>query len=190
MKRRIKKYYHVLLRFGKVPFNSTSHPGFTLEHINYNAFLFTASIFSLFSCIFNYIGIDSLLLVLFTFFSSSLLALLYYLARFKSYYNLWLTAFTMLFVLSVTWFMNGGANGSTSLIYILALIMFTIIARRDQQNLIFCLFLSNISILCILEFYYSKALVHSYTSLSNYYLDMIFVFSLVFISSFFTTRFF
>jgi serine phosphatase RsbU (regulator of sigma subunit) len=86
--------------------------------------------------------------------------------------------------------MNGGATGSTSFIYIPAIILVIIIAKRKQQNLLFSIFLLNITILYFLEYYYGKKIIHKYDSPKNHYNDMAFVFYFVLILTFFLVRFF
>lgn len=163
----------------------------TLEQINFNALLFSASLLSSLSCIFNAIFLEqsNLPLVVFTVLSSVILTLLYFLSRFKNYHNIWITAVTVLVVLSILWFMNGGALGSISYIYLLGLAMFITIAKRSQQNLIFILFLSNIAIIDILEYYLGDQLVHPYADSYDRYLDVTFVFTLVLFFFFFYLRF-
>jgi two-component system sensor histidine kinase ChiS len=161
----------------------------SLERINSNTFLFCGCLISILSCIFNFWEGFSLLLNVFTIFSSVLLVILYSLSRFKNYDNIWLSAITILSLLSISWFMNGGAIGSTTFIYLFMVIILNIIAKRHQQNKLFLLVLSNIIFLYILEYYFGDRLVHQYPNRSSYYSDIIFVFILILVGSFFTTRF-
>jgi signal transduction histidine kinase/DNA-binding NarL/FixJ family response regulator len=85
--------------------------------------------------------------------------------------------------------MNGGAIGSTTFMYLFMVIILNIIAKRHQQNKLFLLVLSNIILLYILEYYMGDVLVHPYPNKSSYYSDIIFVFILILVGSFFTTRF-
>jgi two-component system sensor histidine kinase ChiS len=85
--------------------------------------------------------------------------------------------------------MNGGAIGSTTFMYLFMVIILNIIAKRHQQNTLFVLVLSNIILLYILEYYQGDVLVHPYPSKSSYYSDIVFVFLLILVGSFFTTRF-
>jgi signal transduction histidine kinase/DNA-binding NarL/FixJ family response regulator len=161
----------------------------SLERINSNTFLFCGCLISILSCIFNFLEDFSLILKIFTIFSSILLLILYSLSRFKNYDNIWLSAVTILSLLSISWFMNGGAIGSTSFMYLFMVIILNIIAKRHQQNRLFLLVLSNIILLYILEYYHGDVLVHPYPNRSSYYSDIIFVFILILVGSFFTTRF-
>jgi cation transport ATPase len=85
--------------------------------------------------------------------------------------------------------MNGGAIGSTSFMYLFMVIILNIIAKRHQQNRLFVLVLSNIILLYVFEYYLGDVLVHPYPNRSSYYSDIIFVFILILVGSFFTTRF-
>lgn len=91
---------------------------FSLERITSDAFLFSAALVSLLSCIFNFVEGFDLILKAFTVFSSLLLCILYYFSRFRNRHNIWLSAITVLILLSVSWFMNGGAVGSVSFMYL------------------------------------------------------------------------
>lgn len=161
----------------------------SLERINSNTFLFCGCLISILSCIFNFLEGFSPLLNIFTIFSSVLLIILYSLSRFKNYDNIWLSAITILSLLSISWFMNGGAIGSTTFMYLFMVIILNIIAKRHQQNKLFLLVLSNIILLYILEYFLGDILVHPYPNKSSYYSDITFVFLLILVGSFFTTRF-
>ncbi len=161
----------------------------SLERINSNTFLFCGCLVSILSCIFNFLEGFNLILNVFTIFSSILLIFLYSLSRFRNYDNIWLSSVTILSLLSISWFMNGGAIGSTSFMYLFMVIILNIIAKRHQQNRLFLLVLSNIIVLYILEYYFGDILVHRYPNRSSYYSDIIFVFILILVGSFFTTRF-
>jgi hypothetical protein len=185
----IKNHLSWLAKIAKSPIISST-TSFSLEHINFNALLFTASLFSISSCFFNFIETAYTPLAGFTIFSSVVLLFLYYLSRFRNYYNLWISLVTVLLLLSLTWFMNGGLIGSVPYIYLLSLIVLIITAKRHQHNKIFSLFIVNISILYILEYYFGEQLVHPYANRSSYYNDLIFVFILVLFCLFFLTRVF
>lgn len=188
MVNRLKNYASWFNWIVKSPANKET-TSFSLEHISFNAILFAASLISIFSCIFNFIGSFDVLLNVFTIFSSLVLVFLYYLSRFRNYYNIWISTITILLLLSLSWLMNAGSIGSGSYLYLLSLVLLIIIARRHQQNWIFSLVLLNISVLYILEYYFGNRLVHPYPDLSSYYGDMIFVFILVLFCVFFATRF-
>lgn len=162
---------------------------FSTERINSNAFLFSGFLISSLSCIFNFLEGFNTFLNIFTIFSSALLGVLYYLSRFRNYSNIWLSACTVLFLLTVSWFMNAGAIGSTSFMYLYTVIVLNIIAERHQQNGLFLLILSNIIVLYILEYYFGGLIVRPYINVTNQYCDIIFVFLLILIGVFFTTRF-
>jgi serine phosphatase RsbU (regulator of sigma subunit) len=162
---------------------------FSLERINSNTFLFAASLISILSCVFNFIEGFSLILNIFTIISSILLVVLYYLSRFRNYSNIWLSANTVLLLLSVSWFMNGGAIGSTSFMYLFTVIILNIIAKPHQQNGLFLLVLANIAVLYAMEYLFGSLLVHRYPDVETYYSDIIFVFVLILFGVFFTTRF-
>ena len=162
---------------------------FSLERINSNTFLFSASLISILSCIFNFVEEFGLILNVFTIISSLLLITLYYFSRFRNYNNIWLSACTVLLLLSVSWFMNGGAMGSTSFMYLFTIIILNTIAKPSQQNGIFLLVLFNIGLLYIVEYFWGYHLVQPYANVSAYYSDIIFVFILILFGVFFTTRF-
>ena len=162
---------------------------FSLDRITSNTFLFSASLISVLSCIFNFVEDFDLTLKLFTVFSSILLIVLYYLSRFRNYYNVWFSASTVLLLLSVSWFMNGGALGSVSFMYLCTVLILNFIAKPTQQNGLFIIILVNIAMLYALEFHYGDFLVKPYPSKSSYYFDMIFVFIIVLFCVFFSTRY-
>lgn len=162
---------------------------FSLERINSNTFLLAGSLISILSCIFNFIEGFSLLLNIFTIFSSLLLIILYYFSRFRNYSNIWLSTCTVLLLLSISWFMNSGAIGSTSFMYLFTVIILNIIAKPQQQNGLFFLVMLNILTLYVLEYFFGYRLIHHYPSVKDYYTDIIFVFMLILIGVFFTTRF-
>src|SRR6185295_3170682 len=87
------------------------------------------------------------------------------------------------------WFMNGGAVGSVSFMYLCTVLILNFIARPDQQNGLFMIVLVNIVLLYVLEYYFGDRLVHSYPNKSIYYFDMIFVFTIILFCVFFSTRF-
>ncbi len=168
---------------------TNEHDEFSLERLNSNTFLFAGSLISVLSCVFNYVEGFGPVLTVFTIISSIVLILLYYLSRFKNYSNIWLSACTVLLLLSISWFMNGGAIGSTSFMYLFTVIILNIIAKPDQQNGLFILVLVNISVLYVVEYFYGYFLVHPYPNILSYYSDVIFVFLLILFGVFFSTRF-
>lgn len=159
------------------------------EQINSNTFLFSGFLISSISCIFNFIEGFNLALSIFTVFSSLLLIVLYYLSRFRNRSNIWLSAISVLSLLSVSWFMNGGGIGSTSFMYVYAVIVLSIMAERHQQNGLFLLIMSNILVLYGLEYFAGDVLVRPYSSSINHYSDNTFVFIVILMGVFFTTRF-
>ncbi len=126
---------------------------------------------------------------IFTIFSTGLLGTLYYFSRIKRIYNVWLSTGVILFILSIVWFMNNGAIGSIPYIFILSLIILVLIAKRNQQNNILYIFLITIICLYALEYFFGDVLVYEYPSKQIYYKDMIFVFNLVLVSTFFVARY-
>jgi len=160
-----------------------------LEHIHFNSLLFSALFISFVSSIFNFIENLGAILTGFTVFSFLVLAFLYYMSRFKNRYNIWITAIVIMLLLSVFWFMNGGAIGSVPYIYLLSIILFVITARHKDLNGIFYLFLLNLSLLYILEYFFGNNLVHRYPDSISHYNDMVFVFIIVFLCIFSLTRF-
>ncbi|HET6224805.1 MAG TPA: hypothetical protein VFF27_00905, partial [Bacteroidia bacterium] len=161
----------------------------SLEKINSNTFLFAGSLISILSCIFNFIEGFSVILNIFTIISSLLLIFLYYLSRFRNYRNIWLSATTVLLLLSISWFMNSGAIGSTSFMYLFTVIILNIIAKPSQQDGLFILVLCNIAALLLAEYFYGYVLIHPYANVRAYYSDIVFVFILILLGVFFTTRF-
>lgn len=85
--------------------------------------------------------------------------------------------------------MNGGGIGSTSFMYLYTVIVLNIIAERRQQNGLFLLILFNILMLYGLEYFAGDVLVRPYSSAINHYSDNTFVFMIILIGVFFTTRF-
>src|SRR5690242_18461411 len=130
-----------------------------LEHIYFNSLLFSALFISLVSTIFNFIEDLGGILTEFTFFSTILLAYLYYLSRFKRYYNLWISTVVIMLLLSVSWFMNGGVIGSVPYMYLLSIIVFAITVKREYLTGIFCLFLLNLFLLYVLEHFWGDKLI-------------------------------
>lgn len=175
---------------GAIRFSLTNEDDdFSLDHITSNTFLFSAAIISILSCVFNFIEGFDIVLNLFTVFSSVLLLVLYYFSRFRNYYNVWFSAVIVLLLLSVSWFMNGGALGSVSFMYLCTVLILNFIAKPNQQNGLFLIVLLNIAVLYGLEYYYGNDLVKSYPSKSSYYFDMVFVFIIVLFCVFFSTRY-
>lgn len=162
---------------------------FSLDRRTSDIFLFSASITSILSCIFNFLEGFDLFLNIFTAFSSVILIILYYFSRFRNYYNIWLSALTVLFLLSVSWFMNGGALGSVPFMFLCTVLILNFIAKPAQQYGIFAFILVNIAILYALEFYFGDHLIHPYPTRTAYYFDMIFVFIIILFCVFFSTRF-
>lgn len=160
-----------------------------IEEKNYNALLFIGTVLSIISCVFNYIQSFNIFLNIFTIFSSALLGTLYLLARFKRFYNIWLSSIVILFIMSVVWFMNNGAIGSIPYIFILSLIILVLISRRHQQNKILYLFITTVFFLYVLEYYFGELLVFEYPTKQIYYKDMIFVFNLVMVCAFYVSRY-
>lgn len=188
MMKRLKKrfnWFSVAIRFSL----TNEDDDFSLDHITSNTFLFSAALISILSCIFNFVEGFDIILNLFTVFSSALLLVLYYFSRFRSYYNVWFSAATVLLLLSVSWFMNGGALGSVSFMYLCTVLILNFIAKPREQNGLFLVVLLNIAILYVLEYYYGDVLVKSYPSRSSYYFDMVFVFIIVLFCVFFSTRY-
>ncbi len=162
---------------------------FSLEQVTSDTFLFSATIVSIVSCLFNFLeGFDPVL-SLFTVFSSFVLFFLYYLSRFRNYYNIWLSATTVLLLLSVSWFMNGGAIGSVTFMYVCTLMILNFIANPGQQNKLFLTVLFNLVVLYILEYFWGGKLVHAYPDKNIYYFDIIFVFIIILFCVFFSTRY-
>ena len=188
MSKRLKEYF---AWFGKaIKFLIGSNDKNTSsERINSTTFLFAGFLISLLSCIFNFLEGFNFFLNLFTIFASAFLLVLYYFSRFKNKSNIWLSASCVMSLLSVSWFMNAGAIGSTSFMYLFTVIVLTITAEKHQQNGLFMLILLNIMVLYFAEYLYGNVLVRPYMSVSNQYSDIVFVFLLILIGVFYTTRF-
>ena len=183
--KKINSWFSKAIRFPIT--NEGGH--FSLERITSDAFLFSAALVSVLSCIFNFLEGFDIVLSAFTVFSSLLLIVLYYFSRFRNSYNIWLSAVTVLLLLSVSWFMNGGAVGSVPFMYLCTVLILNFIARPEQQNSLFVMVLLNIVLLYALEYYAGDKLVRSYPNRSIYYFDMIFVFVIILFCVFLSTRF-
>ena len=155
----------------------------------FNILLFFSSLFSSISCVFNFLESTNLALNISNLFCSLVIIILYYLSRFKNYHNMWITVITILAFQSLFWFMNAGSIGSVTYIYILALMFFVIIAKRNDQNKILYIFIINISGLYILEYFFGDKIIIPYSDKYNQYSDMVFVFLLVLFWVFFLSRF-
>ncbi len=189
MKKILEKINSSLYYFVK-PANSISSSYSAMEQINFNALLFSSSLYLIFSSAFNFFELADYILTTFTIGCSLIFIYLYYLSRFKNYQNIKLTSIVILLLLSMSWFMAGGALGSISYIYIISLIVLIMITKKKQHNLIFYLFLTNLAILYFLEYYYGDLLIHPYTSEQSHSSDMIFTFILSLFFTFFLLRFF
>ncbi len=162
---------------------------FILEHRNYNALCFIGALISLITCIFNFALSLPAFLNYFSLFASLFLAYLYYLSRFKNYYNIWLSSITILGIISVVWFLNNGISGSVPYIFILSFIIIILISKHYQQNKVFYLFFFTLCILYGLEYFWGDKLVYEYPDKSIYYKDMVFVFIMVLIFVFIAIRY-
>ena len=183
-----KKYIKQLhIFFGGLVIKKNSNA--STEQVNYNALLLSAAILSTLSCIFNILEHEFFPLIILTTATSLVLTGLFLLSRFGNLYNIWLFIITVMLILSVCWFMNGGTIGSVSYLYLLTLVLFITISKRSQQNLIFGLFLLNLAIIYLLEYYWGDKIVHPYETEYMHYSDMVFVFILVLFVTFFIIRF-
>ncbi len=162
---------------------------FILEHRNYNALCFIGALISFITCFFNFTLPLPVFLSYFTLFASLFLGYLYYLSRFKNYYNIWLSSFTILGIISVVWFLNNGIIGSIPYIFILSFIILILISKHHQQNRVFYLFIFTLFILYGIEYFWGDILVYKYPNKSIYYKDMVFVFILVLIFIFIAIRY-
>ncbi len=162
---------------------------FSLEHRNYNALCFIGAFISLITCAFNFALSLPTFLNYFTLFSSLFLAILYYLSRFRNYYNIWLSSISILGIVSVVWFMNSGIIGSIPYVFILSFIILILISKHHQQNKVFYLFFITLFILYGLEYFFGDQLVQEYPTKSIYYKDMVFVFVVVLIVIFIAIRY-
>jgi serine phosphatase RsbU (regulator of sigma subunit) len=172
------------------PRRSVSNKSSAIEQIIFNTLLLAGTLISLIFSVFNLISLHDIILSFITVIAGVLFFALYLLSRRKGYQNIWLTIIIVLSLLSVLWFMNGGALGSTAYLYILSLFLIIIISKPLQQNMVFLIFLVNIGILYFLEYFHGEKLVHSYSSHRGYYMDMIFTFVLVLFFVFSLLRFF
>lgn len=188
MFKRLKDYFKWFSDIINFPIANEKN-NFSLEQITSDTFLFSAAIVSVLSCIFNFYEGFPLALNLFTVFSSAVLIFLYYLSRFRKYYNIWLSATTVLILLSVSWFMNGGNIGSVSFMYLCTLMILNFIASSNQQNKLFLLVLIDIILLYILDHFWGSILVHPYPDATTQYYDVAFVFIIVLCCVFFSTRY-
>ncbi|HET6224804.1 MAG TPA: ATP-binding protein [Bacteroidia bacterium] len=162
---------------------------FSLEQITSDTFLFSAAIVSVLSCIINFCEGFPLVVNLFTVFSSLVLMFLYYLSRFRKYYNIWLSSTTVLVLLSLSWFMNGGGVGSVSFMYLCTLMILNFIASSNQQNKLFIIVLLDVIVLYIADYFWGDVLVHHYPDTRTQYFDIAFVFMLILFCVFFSTRY-
>ena len=188
MKKLVTKINNSLYYFVK-PSKADAASYSLMEQVNFNALLFTASLFSVITTVFSFVALEDWFSNAFTILFSVLFSYLYYLSRFKNHQHLWITITSILTVLSICWFVYGGATGSTPYLYILSLFIIVVIAKPKQQSLIIVIYLLNLIVLYFLEYFYSDKLLHHYNS-QEYYSDMIFTFLLVLLASFFVMRFF
>lgn len=182
-----KKISNLLIELVK-PQHIGSSSNSLMEQINFNALLLTGLFFSLIMFVFSVIELDILSNICTIIFTLTF-SYLYYLSRYKNYQNVWTIVIVVLTTLSISWFVYGGIIGSTAYLYILFLFFIIIIAKRHQHYSIFLIFIANLIILYFLEHYYGKEIVHNYLSKKEYYVDLVFTFFLVLISTFFIMRF-
>ena len=90
--------------------------------------------------------------------------------------NLWiyLTSGTVLLVM--TWFFNGGINGSDILVSMAALVAMTVVLKSRHFLTIFTLFFPIMSLLFLAEYLYPE-LVSTYTNRGQRFLDIYFTFA-------------
>lgn len=135
-------------------------------------------------------GLDKWVNYVVLFFAIPVLSILYYMARFRDYYPVgYLVAAFLLFV-SASWFVNGGANGTVPVIYIVCSLAIIGIAKPKYHYLIFLIFFLHLFIMLVLEKYVIGDLIVPYPSDYAHYLDMIFSYGVCMLIVFWILRFY
>lgn len=158
-----------------------------------------ASLVGLFSCIVGIIWNSIIGLSLLTNIIIGSYIILYYFlfyyARYKQIYNPFVYTLITLSFLSLLYIKSGGISGSTSALYIVALVTFISLSKRKHHWLILLITLANIVILFALEYTFADKIIAEYNNSTTKNLDLAFgylassVVCFVFISFFKKTLF-
>jgi len=156
----------------------------------YNSVFFISFIISSVGTIFNIIELDNWLLNISNIVYSLVVFYLFYLSRYKKYYNIWITLISISGFLTILWISTAGIIGSTTFFYMLILIVLLNVAKRKEQSIIFLVIFLNIITLYIIEILWGKKIITQYASEEAHYADMMYSFVLALVGMFFLARFF
>jgi hypothetical protein len=144
-----------------------------LEHRCYNGVCLTAALGCLLGSVFNTIFGMPLLAIMTTLVVGVIYLWLYLIGRRKEIYQplLWLFILNGVALLIMTWFYNGGINGSDILISLVALVAATVVLKTRKIVIILGVFLPLVSMLFLVEYFYPN-LVVGYDSREQRFLDI------------------
>jgi len=163
---------------------------FSLENKIYNAACSIAVIISAIGLVWNYyLNLSKINYISYSFILVIYSALYYY-GRFKKHqYNSYIVISTLL-ILSITWFTTEGSNGSTLIMYLVAIIFFLAISKKKFHFKYLLITFFNIVILYILENQFYKELIITYPSIEAREADINFTYFISFIFIFLFLNFF
>jgi len=148
---------------------------FELEHRCYNGVCLSAAIGCLLALVFNTaIGIPLPATVI-TAIIGTVYLFLYLKSRSSETYSpvLWLYILSGVVLLALTWFLNGGINGSDILVSMVALVAMTVVLKTRRLVLVFTILIPTMSILFLLEYLHPELIV-PYGSREQRFLDIYF----------------
>ena len=157
---------------------------YSLEHRFFNSASLFSALAACFATITNIALQLNIKLTIFTFISSIILFVFYYLSRNKKIYKPLITPYIIysLFILSVVWFFNAGSEGPVVFIYLIGLVLFAIITEGRSRIIVITCFLLNLILLFTLEKIYPDLIIPYESDFIRFYdVSITFIFSFILI---------
>jgi len=126
------------------------------------------------------------IIIISCFFFGILFGLYYYFSRFKNKYKniFWLLIVSTCLFITLSWFYNGGIDGSSTIISLIAIALINLIATGRQRHLSIFLIIFILGVLFFIEYIFPDSIV-AYHSREDRFFDTYFTFMIAaFITSF------
>lgn len=136
------------------------------------------------------IGLGAWVNYIILFFAMPVLSVLLYLANSKNYYSVGILTAAILVFISLTWILNGGANGTIPVMYVVTSLALIGIAKPKYHYAIFLIFFAHLIAMLLLEQFVIGDMIVPYPSPQAHYQDMIFSYGVSMLIVFWILRFY
>ena len=137
-----------------------------------------------------YIGLERWVNYIILFFAVPCLILFYFLARYKNKYRVGYITVAFIIFLSTVWVANGGVNGTSPVLFLVAIIVTVGISKPKHHYIFILIFFLHLLTMLVLDEYVIHDMIIPYPNKHSYYQDLIFTYAISMLIVFWILRFY